>query len=271
MIGYNMLSNIFFWFNKIWTEFFILQDLKLSHLDKWQDFLSQNCGKKTFGFEIVPLFLSICSSSGLHIRSVLNTNLISCKTLLNRKKDDARFYVFFFFSCPRFVYYSRRCSSDSSPPYLEFLIFSFLLFAPLAPFIWSQDYNSLQLSEDNDDVGVWLPVATIMRFLLCLHFVPERVHLMSKKFFKISFWGCVVVVTATVSECGLYLWKMTTRWKCGVVSPKVRYVTGMNQIKFYPPVSHLMTRIDQLSSRAHVLRSLNSPDHGGPRRGDTEE
>ena len=236
----------------------------MSHLDKWQDLLSQNCGKKTFGFEIVSLFLSICSSSGLHIRSVLNTNLISCKTLLNRKKDDARFYVFFFFSCPRFVYYSRR-SSDSSPPYLEFLIFSFLLFAP---FIWSQDYNSLQLSEDNDDVGVWLPVATIMRLLLCLHFVPERVHLISRKFFKISFWGCFVVVTATVSECGLYLWKMTTRWKC-VVSPKVRDVTGMNQIKFYPPVSHLMTR--KLSSRAHVLRSLNSPDHGGPRRGDTEE
>ena len=129
MIGYNMLSNIFFWFNKIWTEFFILQDLKLSHLDKWQDFLSQNCGKKTFGFEIVPLFLSICSSSGLHIRSVLNTNLISCKTLLNRKKDDARFYVFFFFSCPRFVYYSRRFSSDSSPPYLEFLIS--ILISPL--------------------------------------------------------------------------------------------------------------------------------------------
>ena len=143
----------------------------------------------------------------------------------------------------------------SSPPYLEFLTFSFLLSRPSR--IWSQNYPvshlilqlySLQLSEDNNNVRVGFPVAAIMRSFLCLHFVPEGVvHLMSWKFFKISsFWGCFV--TATFSECGLYLWKMLAPWMC-VVSPKVRYVTGLIQIEFYPPVSHLMTREHQLSSR----------------------
>ena len=220
---------------------------KRDDLKNSQGLLSQS-GNKTFKFRI---FLQ-CSSSGLQIRSVLNTNLIFDFLQDFIESEEGWSRTLFFFFCPRVVvYYSRRSSR--------------LLL------IWNSWYShfssvsasdlSLQLSEDNNDVRVWFPVAAIMRFFLCLHFVPEGIHLMSWKFFKILFWGCFV--TATFSDCGLYLWKLTAPWEC-VVSPKVRCVTdGLNQIEFYPPVSHLMTR-EQLSSRS-CARS-ESPDHGGPRR-----
>ena len=218
------------------------------------------CNKTFWILDIVQFSLS---SSGLQIRSVLNTNLISCARDFiesgRRLMPDSMYFSFFVLVCRASVgvLFSPLVSS---PPYLEFLTFSFLLARSVH--LISQLY-SLQLSEDNNDVRVWLPVAAIMRSFLCLHFVPGCVvHLMSWKFFKISFWGCFV--TATFSECGLYLWKMMAPCKC-VVSPKVRYVTGLIQIEFYPPVSHLMTREHQLSSRLPCAPS-NSSDHGGPRR-----
>ena len=146
----------------------------MSHLegcDKWQGLLSQS-GNKTFKFRI---FLQ-CSSSGLQIRSVLNTNLIFDFLQDFIESEEGWSRILFFFFCPRIVvYYSRRSSR--------------LLL------IWNSWYShfssvsasdlSLQLSEDYNDVRVWFPVAAIMRFFLCLHFVPEGVHLMSWKFFKI--------------------------------------------------------------------------------------
>ena len=139
--------------------------------------LSENTAIKLFGFGILSSFLyhhQDCRSGPYWIPIwFLVQDFIESG---RRLKPDSMYYYFFVLVCRASVgvLFSPLVSS---PPYLEFLTFSFLL-APVSHLI-SQLY-SLQLSEDNNDVGVWLPIAAIMRSFLCLHFVPGCVvHLMS--------------------------------------------------------------------------------------------
>ena len=106
----------------------------MSHLeggDKWQGLLSQS-GNKTFKFRI---FLQY-SSSGLQIRSVLNTNLIFDFLQDFIESEEGWCRILFFFFCPRIVvYYSRRSSR-------LLLIWNswHSHFFSLAPCIWSRNY-----------------------------------------------------------------------------------------------------------------------------------
>ena len=220
--------------------------------------LSENTAIKLFGFWILSSFLyhhQDCRSDPYWIPIWFLVQ----ETLLNPEEDWCQILCIFLFlsSCVASVgvLFSPLVSS---PPYLEFLTFSFLLARSVH--LISQLY-SLQLSEDNNDVRVWLPVAAIMRSFLCFHFVPGcLVHLMSWKFFKISFWGCFV--TATFSECGLYLWKMMA---CGIAKGAICDWDDSNRI--------LPTRVASYDSGTSTF--LPSPMRSlkliRPRRSETEK